>query len=86
MKPPNDLQLKGAAVEEWVDLRFFRPIGIRIARALLPTGISADQVTLWRLLQPERIGLQLTEGFMMDPEASVSALVLHHPQARYFAT
>ena len=27
----------------------------------------------------------LTEGFMMDPEASVSALVIHHPQARYFA-
>lgn len=50
MKPPNDLQHKGAAVEEWVDLRFFRPIGIRIARVLLPTGISADQVTLWSLL------------------------------------
>jgi len=37
-------------VEEWADLHFFRPIGIRIARALLPTGISADQVTLWSLL------------------------------------
>jgi len=33
-----------------VDLHFFRPIGIRIARALLPTGISADQVTLWSLV------------------------------------
>ena len=50
MKPPNDLQLKGVAVEEWVDLRFFRPIGIRIARALAPTDISADQVTLWSIL------------------------------------
>ena len=30
------------------------------------------------------IGIQLTEGFMMDPEASVSALVFHHPEARYF--
>jgi len=47
VKQPNDLAHKGAAVEEWVDLRFFRPIGIRIARALEPTGISADQVTLW---------------------------------------
>ena len=47
MKPPNELAHKGAAVEEWVDLRFFRPVGIRIARALEPTGISADQVTLW---------------------------------------
>ena len=50
MKPQNDLSHKGQAVEEWADLHFFRPIGIRIARALLPTGISADQVTLWSLL------------------------------------
>jgi len=50
VKPQNDLSHKGQAVEEWADLHFFRPIGIRIARALLPTGISADQVTLWSLL------------------------------------
>jgi len=50
VKPPTDLQHKGAAVEEWVDLRFFRPIGIRIARALRPTDISADQVTVWSIL------------------------------------
>jgi hypothetical protein len=49
VKPQNDLSHKGQAVEEWVDLHFFRPIGIRIARALQPTGISADQVTLWSL-------------------------------------
>src|SRR5207245_9369577 len=50
VKPPNDLSDKGHAVEEWLDLRFFRPIGIRIARALYSTGISHDQVTLWSLL------------------------------------
>jgi phosphatidylglycerophosphate synthase len=50
VKPRNDLSDKGQAVEEWLDLRFFRPIGIRIARALYPTGISPDQVTLWSLL------------------------------------
>src|SRR5207247_1374970 len=49
-KPQNDLSHKGQAVEEWADLHFFRPIGIRIARALQPTGISADQVTLWSLV------------------------------------
>jgi 5-methyltetrahydrofolate--homocysteine methyltransferase len=43
-----------------------------------------DQEPLFRLLGPERIGVRLTEGFMMDPEASVSALVFHHPAARYF--
>jgi len=41
---------KGQEVEEWVDLRFFRPIGIRIARALAPTSVSPDQVTLWSLI------------------------------------
>ncbi|MFI5400360.1 MAG: vitamin B12 dependent-methionine synthase activation domain-containing protein, partial [SAR324 cluster bacterium] len=44
-----------------------------------------DQAQLFRLLEPARIGVQLTEGFMMDPEASVSALVFHHPDAVYFA-
>ena len=37
-----------------------------------------------KLLRPEEIGVQLTEGFMMDPEASVSALVFHHPDCAYF--
>src|SRR5437763_10618187 len=50
VKPQNDLSHKGQAVEEWADLHFFRPIGIRIARGLQPTGISADQVTLWSLV------------------------------------
>jgi 5-methyltetrahydrofolate--homocysteine methyltransferase len=36
------------------------------------------------LLRPEEIGIDLTEGFMMEPEASVSALVFHHPDATYF--
>jgi 5-methyltetrahydrofolate--homocysteine methyltransferase len=45
-----------------------------------------DQTRLFRLLRPEDIGMQLTEGFMMDPEASVSALVFHHPEAAYFRT
>jgi CDP-alcohol phosphatidyltransferase len=50
VKPQSDLSHKGQVVEEWVDLHFFRPVGIRIARALQPTGISADQVTLWSLM------------------------------------
>jgi 5-methyltetrahydrofolate--homocysteine methyltransferase len=37
------------------------------------------------LLRPEEIGVKLTEGFMMEPEASVSALVFHHPDAMYFS-
>jgi 5-methyltetrahydrofolate--homocysteine methyltransferase len=44
-----------------------------------------DQAGIWKLLRPEEIGVQLTEGFMMDPEASVSALVFHHPDCTYYS-
>ncbi|MGB3564574.1 MAG: vitamin B12 dependent-methionine synthase activation domain-containing protein, partial [Thermoanaerobaculia bacterium] len=44
----------------------------------------ANQRQLFAALGPEEIGVTLTEGDMMDPEASVSALVFHHPDARYF--
>ncbi len=44
-----------------------------------------DQAKLWRLLRPEDIDVELTEGFMMEPEASVSAVVFHHPDCAYFS-
>ncbi|HUP05234.1 MAG TPA: methionine synthase [Bryobacteraceae bacterium] len=43
-----------------------------------------DQQGLFRLIRPEEIGVTLTEGMMMEPEASVSALVFHHPDCAYF--
>ncbi|WP_100330357.1 methionine synthase [Bacillus xiapuensis] len=43
-----------------------------------------DQEKLFKLLKPEEIGVHLTEGYMMEPEASVSAIVFAHPDARYF--
>jgi len=43
-----------------------------------------DQQGIWKLLEPEEIGVRLTEGMMMEPEASVSALVFHHPDCAYF--
>ncbi|WP_243291302.1 methionine synthase [Bacillus sp. FJAT-47783] len=43
-----------------------------------------DQAKLFHLLKPEKIGIELTDGFMMEPEASVSAFVVSHPDARYF--
>ena len=44
-----------------------------------------DQAGLWKLLKPEEIGVELTEGFMMDPEASVSAVAFIHPDCTYFS-
>jgi 5-methyltetrahydrofolate--homocysteine methyltransferase len=43
-----------------------------------------DQTKLFELLQPERIGVELTEEFQLDPEQSTSAIIIHHPEAKYF--
>jgi 5-methyltetrahydrofolate--homocysteine methyltransferase len=44
-----------------------------------------DQQGIFALLRPEEIGVQLTEGMMMEPEASVSAIVFQHPDCAYFS-
>ena len=44
----------------------------------------SDQEILWRLLEPGRIGCELTENHQIDPEQSTSAIVVHHPEAKYF--
>jgi 5-methyltetrahydrofolate--homocysteine methyltransferase len=44
-----------------------------------------DQTKLFALLHPdETIGVHLTTGFLLDPEQSTSALIVHHPNAKYF--
>jgi len=44
-----------------------------------------DQTKLFALLHPdETIGVQLTTGFLLDPEQSTSAIIVHHPAAKYF--
>ncbi|MCA1590875.1 MAG: homocysteine S-methyltransferase family protein [Acidobacteria bacterium] len=43
-----------------------------------------DQAKLFELLRPERIEVELTEEFQLDPEQSTSAIIVHHPDAKYF--
>ncbi len=43
-----------------------------------------DQAKLFELLNPEDIGVELTEEFMLSPEQSTSAIIVHHPEAKYF--
>jgi 5-methyltetrahydrofolate--homocysteine methyltransferase len=45
----------------------------------------AHQAPLLELLGAGRIGIELGEEWQLWPEQSTSAIVLHHPQARYFA-
>jgi 5-methyltetrahydrofolate--homocysteine methyltransferase len=44
----------------------------------------SDQEKLFRLIDPGRIGCELTENWQIDPEQSTSAIVVHHPAAKYF--
>ncbi len=43
-----------------------------------------DQTKLFELLDGERIGVQLTEEYSLDPEQSTNAIIVHHPEAKYF--
>ena len=44
-----------------------------------------DQTKLFALLKPEEtVGVRLTSGFLLGPEQSTSAIVVHHPVAKYF--
>ncbi|MBD8497478.1 methionine synthase [Paenibacillus arenosi] len=58
--------------------------GIRVSFGYPACPNLEDQEPLFKLMMPEDISVQLTEGFMMEPEASVSAMVFAHPQAQYF--
>jgi 5-methyltetrahydrofolate--homocysteine methyltransferase len=43
-----------------------------------------QQVELCQLLEPDRIGVNLSEEFQLHPEQSTSAIIVHHPEAKYF--
>ena len=43
-----------------------------------------QQVQLCELLEPGRIGVELSEEFQLHPEQSTSAIIVHHPEAKYF--
>jgi 5-methyltetrahydrofolate--homocysteine methyltransferase len=44
-----------------------------------------DQTKMFELLEPSRIGIELSEEFQLHPEQSTSALIIHHPEAKYFS-
>ncbi|WP_371792704.1 methionine synthase [Streptomyces sp. NBC_01471] len=43
-----------------------------------------DRAKIAELLQPERIGVHLSEEFQLHPEQSTDAIIIHHPEAKYF--
>ncbi|MFJ8231100.1 methionine synthase [Streptomyces sp. NPDC094448] len=69
------------AVEDMFALKY------RGARFSLGYGACPDledRAKIAELLQPERIGVRLSEEFQLHPEQSTDAIVIHHPEAKYF--
>jgi 5-methyltetrahydrofolate--homocysteine methyltransferase len=80
---------EGAAVaaEDPADVREFFDLGYRGARYSLGYGACPnldDRVKIVDLLQPDRIGVSLSEELQLHPEQSTDAMVAHHPEAKYF--
>jgi 5-methyltetrahydrofolate--homocysteine methyltransferase len=81
--------LKGIAGEdapETRDLFHQKYRGSRYSFGYPPCPNLEDQTKLFALLRPEpNVGVGLTSGFLLVPEQSTSAMVAHHPGAKYFA-
>ncbi|MFH8618469.1 methionine synthase [Streptomyces sp. NPDC017979] len=77
----------GFAGEDPSDVTDMFALKYRGARFSLGYGACPDledRAKIADLLEPERIGVQLSEEFQLHPEQSTDAIVIHHPEAKYF--
>ena len=76
-----------AAGQDSTEITDFFRLGYRGARFAFGYGACPDleeRAKIASLLAPERIGVQLSEGYQLHPEQSTDAIVVHHPEAKYF--
>ncbi|MDH5462785.1 MAG: dihydropteroate synthase [Nitrosopumilus sp.] len=87
--------LHGLAVEvaealaEWVNRKIKSELnlsegGLRYSWGFPSCPDVAQHHLIWKLLQPEKSGMTLTESGQIIPEQSTAAIVVHHPKAKYF--
>ncbi|MEV6118203.1 methionine synthase [Streptomyces sp. NPDC052109] len=77
----------GFAGEDPADIEDMFALKYRGARFSLGYGACPDledRTKIADLLRPERIGVHLSEEFQLHPEQSTDAIVIHHPEAKYF--
>jgi 5-methyltetrahydrofolate--homocysteine methyltransferase len=77
------------AEEDPADIEEYFKLGYRGARFSLGYGACPDledRAKIVEMLEPERIGVKLSEEFQLHPEQSTDAIVCHHPEAKYFNT
>jgi 5-methyltetrahydrofolate--homocysteine methyltransferase len=77
----------GIAGDDATDMRELFDQGYRGSRYSFGYPACPDleeQTKIFELLRPERIGVELSEEYQLHPEQSTSAIIVHHPEAKYF--
>jgi 5-methyltetrahydrofolate--homocysteine methyltransferase len=78
----------GIAADDATEItKLFRQIyqGSRFSFGYPACPSLEDQAKLFELLEPDRIDVSLSEEFQLEPEQSTSAIIVHHPEAKYFS-
>jgi 5-methyltetrahydrofolate--homocysteine methyltransferase len=84
-KMREELGIAGEDAAEIRDLFHQKYRGSRYSFGYPACPNLEDQTKLFTLLKPEEnVGVRLTSGFLLEPEQSTSAIVVHHPGAKYF--
>ena len=84
-KMREELGIAGQDAPEIRDLFHQKYRGSRYSFGYPACPNLEDQTKLFALLKPEEnVGVRLTSGFLLEPEQSTSAIVVHHPGAKYF--
>ncbi|MGC5564363.1 methionine synthase [Streptomyces sp. FR-108] len=80
----SELGFAGDDPSEMEDMFALKYRGARFSLGYGACPDLEDRAKIARLLEPERIGVHLSEEFQLHPEQSTDAIVIHHPEAKYF--
>ncbi|MFE9683325.1 methionine synthase [Streptomyces sp. NPDC006285] len=80
----SELGFAGDDPAEMEDMFALKYRGARFSLGYGACPDLEDRAKIARLLEPERIGVHLSEEFQLHPEQSTDAIVIHHPEAKYF--
>ncbi|MHB9754811.1 methionine synthase [Streptomyces sp. BYX5S] len=80
----SELGFSGEDPAEMEDMFALKYRGARFSLGYGACPNLEDRAKIADLLEPERIGVQLSEEFQLHPEQSTDAIVIHHPEAKYF--
>jgi 5-methyltetrahydrofolate--homocysteine methyltransferase len=81
----EELGIAGSDAEQITKLFHQQYQGSRFSFGYPACPNLEDQAKLFELLDPSRIEVELSEEFQLEPEQSTSAIIVHHPEAKYFS-